>query len=156
MYSNTLYAQNPASTCRTYSGAQVFQKRAPSCTSFVSIMQALPFCFLGELCPFFLRFRRPLRFCAMVLSTNCTGVEYQRTGVEYQRLVSVTALVLSTNAPRGTRAGGIYSLAERVLGVFTSNEPRTSRADKVFVVGTLGGGTFALFRSTIPRPLSHA
>ena len=72
------------------------------------------------------------------------------------RLVGVTALVLSTNAPRGTRAGGTYSLAEGVLGVFTSNEPKASRTDKAFVVGTLGGGGVALFHSTIPRPLGHA
>ena len=99
-------------------------------------MQALPFCFRGEPCPF---------FC--VSAALCDFVRV--------RLVGVTALVLSTNAPRGTRAGGTYSLAEGVLGVFTSNEPKASRTDKAFVVGTLGGGggcTLPLHYPSTARP----
>ena len=49
-------------------------------------------------------------------------------------LVGVAVGVLGPNAPRGNRAGDTYSLAEGVPGLFTSNEPRGSRADAAFGV----------------------
>ena len=53
-------------------------------------------------------------------------------------LVGVAIGVLGPNTPRGNRAGGTYSLAEGVPGVFTSNESRGSRADAAFGVETPG------------------
>ena len=64
------------------------------------------------------------------------------------RLAAVAIEVLGPNAPRDNRTGGTCSLAERVLGLFTFNEPRDSGVDAMLDMVTL--------HPTTPRPLGHA
>ena len=68
--------------------------------------------------------------------------------------VDIAVEVLGPNAPKVSCAGGTCSLIEGVLGVFTSNEPRGSRVDKVLSVGALRGEN--TLNPSIPLSLGRA